>query len=71
MYGLSSIVVQVGRTDIVRLNYIYMASLYVAIQIMRLNERNTTQVTVKGRVLPMLLNGVRVLVNMLCVESRK
>ena len=62
---------KLGRTDIVRLNYIYMASLYVAIQIIKLNERNTTQVTVKGRVLPMLLNGVRVLVNMLCVESCK
>ena len=50
---------KLGRTDIVRLNYIYMASLYVGIQIIRLNERYTTQVTGKKRVLSRLLNGVR------------
>ena len=57
MYGPRSIVMQAGRKDVVRLNY--MASLYVDIQIIRLNERYTTQVTGKKRVLSRLLNGVR------------
>ena len=47
-----------------------MVSLYVGIKIVRLNERYTTQVTRKKRVLLRLLNGVRVLVNMLFVLSK-